>query len=268
MALEIRHRRRPPPAGSIFRLLPNAMTILALCAGMNAIRFAVQGRWHAAVIAVVIAAILDTLDGGAARLLNAQSKFGAELDSLSDIVSFGVAPPILLYLWATHAGGNFGWLATLAFGICAALRLARFNTALSAIGPRQPKAPYFVGVPTPAGAGLAMLPLIADFEIGSPVFANHPYLVSLWMMGAALLMVSRIPTLSLTSIHVGQRLRLPLLAVIGIAAGATVDMPWFAALCVGGTYLISIPAFYWRRERLRRRTPVAEQPEEEADELA
>jgi CDP-diacylglycerol--serine O-phosphatidyltransferase len=251
----LRNRRRlPPPTGSFFRMLPNALTTLALCAGMNAIRFAVQSRWEAAVIAIAIAAVLDTLDGRTARLLNAQSKFGAELDSLADIVSFGVTPAILLYLWTLHDAGNIGWIATLAFSICAALRLARFNTALSAIGPRQPKAPYFVGVPTPAGAGIALLPVIIDLEVGQPVLIHYPFVVSLWVLGVALLMVSRIPTLALTSFRVGQRFRLPFLAVIGIAAGATVDTPWMAAIVVIAAYLVSIPILYWQRERLRART--------------
>jgi CDP-diacylglycerol--serine O-phosphatidyltransferase len=257
----MRNRRRlPPPTGSFFRMLPNALTTLALCAGMNAIRFAVQGRWEAAVVAIVIAAILDTLDGRTARLLNAQSKFGAELDSLADIVSFGVTPAILLYLWTLHSAGNIGWIATLAFSICAALRLARFNTALSAIGPRQPKAPYFVGVPTPAGAGTALLPLVIDLQVGEPVLVNHPYLVSLWVLVVALLMVSRIPTLALTSIRVGQRFRLPLLAVIGIAAGATVDTPWATAIVLIVVYLLSIPLLYWQRHRLRVRNVTPEVP--------
>jgi CDP-diacylglycerol--serine O-phosphatidyltransferase len=268
MASGFRSRRRlPPPRGSFFRMLPNALTVLALCAGMNAIRFAVQSRWEAAVIAIVIAAILDTLDGRTARLLNAQSKFGAELDSLADIVSFGVTPAILLYLWALHSAGNIGWVATLAFSICAALRLARFNTALVSIGPRQPKAPYFVGVPTPAGAGVSLLPLVIDLQAGEPVLINHPYLVSLWVLATALLMVSRIPTLALTSIHVGQRFRLPLLAVIGIAAGAIVDTPWVAAIVVIALYLLSIPILYWRRDRLRARggTPETAPVEGEPD---
>lgn len=262
----MRNRRRlPPPTGSFFRMLPNALTTLALCAGMNAIRFAVQSRWEAAVIAIAIAAILDTLDGGMARLLNAQSKFGAELDSLADIVSFGVTPAILLYLWTLHGAGNIGWMATLAFSICAALRLARFNTALSAIGPRQPKAPYFVGVPTPAGAGLSLLPLLIDLEAGGPVLANHPYLVSIWVLGVALLMVSRIPTLALTSIRIGQRLRLPLLAVIGIAIGATIDPPWAMAIFVMIAYLLSIPVLYWQRNRLRARVAPSETPPAEGE---
>jgi CDP-diacylglycerol--serine O-phosphatidyltransferase len=264
----LRNRRRlPPPTGSFFRMLPNALTTLALCAGMNAIRFAVQSRWEHAVAAIVIAAILDTLDGRTARLLNAQSKFGAELDSLADIVSFGVTPALLLYLWALHSAGNIGWMATLAFSICAALRLARFNTALSAIGPRQPKAPYFVGVPTPAGAGAALLPLVIDLQVDGPVMVNHPYLDSIWVLTIALLMVSRIPTLALTGFRIGQRFRLPLLAVIGIIAGVTVDTPWATAIVVIAIYLLSIPVLYWQRHRLRVRNPAAvtSEPVDELD---
>jgi CDP-diacylglycerol--serine O-phosphatidyltransferase len=235
---------------SVVRLLPNALTTLALAAGMNGIRFAVQERWEASVIAIVIAAVLDVLDGRAARLLNAQSRFGAELDSLSDVVCFGVAPAILLYLWSLHGAGNFGWLATLAFGICAALRLARFNAALSATSLRQAKAPFFVGVPTPAGAGLAILPVIVDFETG-PLLADYPFLVAIWTVVVALLMVSRIPTPSLAAIHIRPRMRLPLLALIGIAAGASVDVPWAALLCAGLIYICCVPVLVLRQRRAR-----------------
>ena len=140
------------------------------------------------------------------------------------------------------------------------LRLARFNTALSTLGPRQPKAPYFVGVPTPAGAALSLLPLLIDLEVQKPILADHPYLVSLWVLGVALLMVSRIPTLALTSIRVGQRFRLPLLAALGIAIGATIDPPWAMAIFVIGIYLLSIPLLYWQRYRLRARGGPVETP--------
>jgi CDP-diacylglycerol--serine O-phosphatidyltransferase len=258
MRIDLRHRRDGIESPSLIRQLPNMMTTLALAAGMNAMRFAIQGRWKAAVVAIGIAAVLDTLDGRTARLLNAQSKFGAELDSLSDVVCFGVAPALTLYLWSLHSAGNFGWLAALAFGICAALRLARFNAALTAIGPRQPKAPYFVGVPTPAGAGIALLPLIGDFELGEPDLMGHPFFVSLWMLMTALLMVSRIPTPAFAGIRVPQWQRLPLLAAIGIAAGATVDVPWATAIVLVLGYLASIPWLYWRKRRRGRGARVRE----------
>jgi CDP-diacylglycerol--serine O-phosphatidyltransferase len=249
MAMEPR-RRMSVTDRSLIRLLPNALTTLALCAGMNAIRFAMQDRWQAGVIAVVIAAILDGLDGRTARLLNAQSKFGAELDSLSDVVCFGVAPAILLYLWGLHGAANFGWLATLAFSICAALRLARFNSTMSSTsGAAEPRrrGSFFVGVPTPAGAGIALLPMIVDFE-GDIGIVNHPYFVALWTMATALLMVSRIPTYSLSGFRVRQRL--PVLAIIGIVAGAIVDAPWATLMCASSAYLLSIPVSLWRSRRI------------------
>jgi CDP-diacylglycerol--serine O-phosphatidyltransferase len=242
MKLTLGQRRMPPPN---LRMLPNALTTLALCAGMNAIRFAVQGRWEASVIAVAIASVLDMLDGRTARLLHAQSKFGAELDSLSDVVCFGVAPALLLYLWSLHQAGNFGWIATLSFGICAALRLARFNASIVSTSGRQVKATFFVGVPTPAAAGIALLPLIADFQIG-PAFIDHPYPTGLWTIATALLMVSRIPTPSWNAIHIRPKMRLPLLAAIGISAGAAADMPWAAFLVLGGAYLVALPVMAWR----------------------
>ncbi|WP_343038749.1 phosphatidylcholine/phosphatidylserine synthase [Skermanella pratensis] len=127
-----RRRNRPPRLSglSINRLLPNMLTMLALCAGVTAMRFAIQGRFEAAVVSVMIAAVLDALDGRIARLLNGQSRFGEELDSLSDVVSFGVAPAITLYLWVLAGAGTPGWIAVLAFSVCAALRLARFNSKL------------------------------------------------------------------------------------------------------------------------------------------
>lgn len=237
MRLRLVRRRRPPPN---LRMLPNALTTLALCAGMNAIRYAIQSRWEAAIIAIAIAAVLDMLDGRTARLLHAQSRFGAELDSLSDVVCFGITPAILLYLWSLHGAGNFGWIATLSFGICAALRLARYNAGLTATGAKAVPGTFFVGVPTPAGAGLALMPVMASFELG-PIVPEHPRLVALWTIGIALLMVSRLPTLSFSAIRIRHGLRLPLLAALGISAGAAVDEPWVALLALGGAYLVSVP---------------------------
>jgi CDP-diacylglycerol--serine O-phosphatidyltransferase len=249
MRLANRNHRLSAADHSIIRLLPNVLTTLALCAGMNAIRFAIQHRWEAAVIAILVASILDVLDGRTARFLNAQSKFGAELDSLSDVVCFGVTPAILLYLWGLHAAGNFGWLAALSFSICAALRLARFNSTLGENNPRLRAGMFFTGVPTPAGAGLALLPMIIDFELELGV-ADHPIIVGMWTMATALLMVSRLPTFSLNGLRVRQRM--PVLAIIGIAAGAVVNVPWATLTCVGVAYLISLPLTVLRYNRLIR----------------
>lgn len=246
MRLAARRQRPPPGEHSITRMLPNVLTTLGLSAGMSAIRFAILHRWEAAVIAIAVAAILDVLDGRTARFLNAQSKFGAELDSLSDVVCFGVSPAILLYLWGLHGAGNFGWLAALALGICAALRLARFNSALVDGGVGSHGSRFFTGVPTPAGAGIALLPMVVDFEADLGI-GDHPVFVALWAIGASLLMVSTLPTFSLHGIRVKHRV--PVLALIGIVAGAVVSAPWSTLACLGFAYLASVPVAYWRHKR-------------------
>ena len=150
----------------INRMIPNILTLMAMSAGLTAIRFALQERWEFAAYAILIAAILDTLDGRVARILKGSSKFGAELDSLSDFLSFGIAPAMMLYLWAMQDTGRFGWALTLLYAVACALRLARFNTQIE-----EPDAPawtknFFSGVPSPAGAGLVLMPLILSFLIG------------------------------------------------------------------------------------------------------
>lgn len=247
MRLHMRQRRMRHREHSLIRMLPNALTTLALSSGMSAIRFAILHRWEAAVIAIAVAAMFDVLDGRTARFLNAQSKFGAELDSLSDVVCFGVAPAILLYLWGLHDGGSFGWLAVLAFGICAALRLARFNTALAEGNSRAYARGFFTGVPTPAAAGLALLPMIIDFEADWGI-AQYPFVVGLWTIATALLMVSTLPTFSWRSVRVRQRL--PVLALIGIAAGSVASAPWSTFVCLAIAYLASLPVAVWRYNRL------------------
>src|SRR5579863_8518097 len=179
---------------SVNRLVPNVLTMLALCAGMTAIRFALNGNFQAAVASILVAAVLDGLDGRVARLLKATSTFGAELDSLSDFVSFGVAPAAVLYLWTMSALHSVGWAIVLFYAVCCALRLARFNTQLS-VEPAPPPG-YFTGVPAPGGAGIVLMPMYASFEWGDWI-ARSPYLGAVWIAGIALLMVSRLPTLSL-----------------------------------------------------------------------
>lgn len=255
MRLRVRRRRanRPPRVSglSLNRLLPNVLTMLALSAGLTAIRFAIQGRFQAAVIAIVIAAILDTLDGRIARLLNGQSRFGAELDSLSDVVSFGVAPALMLYLWVLWDGGTFGWIAVLAFSVCAALRLARFNIKLGESDLPPWAFNYFTGVPAPAGAGLALLPMILSFEVAPAVFAN-PALVTVWTLAVALLMVSQVPTFSLKGLRVPQRLVAPVLLGVGLLAAALVSAPWITLALLEIAYLASLPFSYRQFRSLQR----------------
>jgi len=149
---------------SFNRLIPNILTLLGLCAGMTAIRLALVERWELAVAAIAVAAVLDALDGRIARLLDTSSKFGAELDSLADVVGFGVVPGLLLYIWTMHDAGGIGWAVTLLFAVCCSLRLARFNTKLDNADLPAWTGRFFVGVPAPAAAGLALTPMMAHFE--------------------------------------------------------------------------------------------------------
>lgn len=243
--------RRPKLRGlPINSLLPNVLTTLALCAGLTAIRFAVEGRWEPSVLAILIAAILDGLDGRLARLLKGASKFGAELDSLADFISFGVAPALMLYLWVLHDAGGFGWIAALAFAVCAALRLARFNTKLGESDLPSYAFNYFTGVPAPAAAGLVLLPLMMSFEVG-PWIVGHPVPVVVWTLVVAVLMISPLPTYSFKGLRVPQAYIIPVLAIIGFLAAALVSAPWPTLTLVGFAYLASLPYSYRQYQRLR-----------------
>ncbi|MGB0669904.1 MAG: CDP-diacylglycerol--serine O-phosphatidyltransferase [Rhodospirillales bacterium] len=233
-------RRRRLRRLSFNKMLPNIMTLGALAAGMTAIRFALQDRFEFAAMAIAVAAILDGLDGRIARLLKGTSKFGAELDSLSDFIAFGVAPPMVLYLWAFQEYSRFGWIFSLIFAMCCALRLARFNCALD--DPNTPPwaGAYFTGVPSPAGAGLVMLPLILHLQIEADVF-REPVLVCLFELGVGALLVSPIRTFSFKRIRVGRKFILPLMLVIGLLLALILSTPWLALSLVLFAYLISIP---------------------------
>ncbi|HEY0833443.1 MAG TPA: CDP-diacylglycerol--serine O-phosphatidyltransferase [Azospirillum sp.] len=235
--------RRPHPrlkGLSINRLLPNVLTVLALCAGLTAIRFAMHGAWPQAVGAIVTAAVLDALDGRIARLLNGQSKFGAELDSLADVVSFGVAPALMLYLWALDGAGSLGWVASLAYAVCCALRLARFNAGLGTTDLPPWAFSYFTGVPAPAGAALVLLPMVASFELG-PEVAGHPALVVPWTLAIGLMMVSTMPTFSGKGMRVPQDYVVPALLGVGLLAASLVSQPWWTLLFLGLAYAGTFP---------------------------
>lgn len=235
-----RVRVRPISGLSINKMIPNILTLLALCAGMTAIRFAINGKFEAAVVAILIAGVLDGLDGRVARLLKASSSFGAQLDSLSDFICFGVAPGMLLYIWTMNSIGSFGWVVALLFAVCSALRLARFNTQLGIPDPPAYAYNFFTGVPAPAAAGVAVLPLCAAFEFG-PDFFRSPYLCAVTTVSVAALMVSRVPTFS------GKRFRVPADYVVPLLLGAAIlaafltTAPWSTLLVIGLGYLASIP---------------------------
>lgn len=240
--------------GTMNRLIPNAITVGALCAGLSGIRFAMDERWEWAVTAIVVAAILDGLDGRMARLLNGTSKFGAELDSLSDFVSFGVAPAIIVYLWVLDAWGTFGWTICLAFAVCMALRLARFNTMLSDPNPPKWQGHFFVGVPAPAGAALALLPLMMHFQAGDGWF-DFPLVGALTMGTVAFLMVSRIPTFSAKKIHVPRRWMVPALVAVGLVFAGLINAPWATLVLLGIVYLAAIPVAVVAQRRMKAAEP-------------
>ncbi len=251
-----RPKRAPKIKGlSINKMIPNILTLLALCAGLTAIRFGLDGKWEQGVIAIFIAGILDGLDGRIARLLHGTSKFGAELDSLSDFVSFGVAPSMLLYFWTMEDAGGLGWALVLLFAVCAAMRLARFNTMIG-----QPDLPgwaynFFTGVPTPAGAALALLPMIATFQFG-PGFFDRPSVVGVFLVGVSFLMVSTVPTFSFKRFRVPLRFVMPSLVLVGVVAAFLVSEPWATIAAVLVLYLVSIPLSIRRFQHLKRHSEI------------
>src|SRR5882724_12240578 len=194
MDSDFRTRRGRLRGFSINRLIPNVLTLAALCSGLTAIRFALHEQFPLAVVAIIVAAIFDALDGRVARRLGVTSRFGAELDSLSDFLCFGVTPALVLYMSSLKDAGALGWVVTLMFPMCSALRLARFNTALDADTPPPAwTGAYFTGVPAPAGALLALIPLVVSFEIEA-AWPRHPVVVGLALVFVGGLMVSRLPT--------------------------------------------------------------------------
>jgi len=253
--MRVRVRRRPRMRRrlsefSVNRMVPNVLTVLALCAGMTAIRFAVNGEFQYAVFAIIAAGIFDGLDGRLARLLKATSQFGAELDSLADFISFGVAPAAVVYLWTMTQLHSVGWAIVLFYAVCCALRLARFNTQLVTATPPW-AANFFSGAPAPAGAGLIMLPMFISFEWGDWI-ARSPYLNAVWLSGIALLMISRVPTVSLKPIRIPHDLVLPTLLGVGVFAGLFTTAPWPTLTFIGAVYVGSIPLTVHAYYRLRR----------------
>ena len=224
------------------KIAPNIVTMLALCAGVTSIRYSIQEEWIKAVICVFVAALFDGLDGRVARFLKGSTKFGAELDSLSDFVSFGVAPAILLYKWSLFDLPKFGWFFCLLMSIGMAMRLARFNTMLE----EAPQPEYwhhlFVGVPAPAAAALAMMPLMISFDFPewSPIVRSHTFCAVLLCV-VSFLMVSRIPTISTKKMKVPSYMLMPLMLVVALFASFIITQPWFTLGILTIGYALSIP---------------------------
>jgi len=233
-------------------MVPNAVTLLALCSGLSGVYFGIKGEWEKALAAIVIAGVLDGMDGRIARLLRAQSKFGAELDSLSDNIAFGTAPALILFMWSLHSAPKFGWIAALALAVCCALRLARFNARLDAAEQPHKSAGFNTGVPAPAGAGLAFIPMFLWLVTGNGWFDSW-YVVMPWTLFVALLMISSVATYSWSSLRVRRSSRIFAIAGIGLLGAALVTNPWVTLLAISLIYLAMIPFSIASYARVKRR---------------
>ncbi|MBB3066262.1 MULTISPECIES: CDP-diacylglycerol--serine O-phosphatidyltransferase [Limibacillus] len=221
-------------------LIPSLMTVLAICAGLTSIRFAIDGRQTMAVYLILLAALLDGMDGRVARLLKGTSKFGAELDSLADFVNFGVAPGLLLYLSLLQGTGPLAWLSALIFVICCGLRLARFNVMAQATdGPAWGKE-FYVGVPAPAAGLLALLPLFLHF-LGVSVIEGAPVLAAFYLIFVGFLAVSRIPTFAVKKVSIRRDLLFPTLLGMAAFVAFLFTNVWLAMTLGSLLYLGSLP---------------------------
>jgi len=239
-------------------LLPNLITLLALCAGLTAIRLAVEDKLEWAVAAIVFAALLDGIDGRIARLLKGTSRFGAELDSLADFVNFGVAPALILYFWGLHQLGNLGWIAAMVFALSTGLRLARFNVMVD--DPNKPAwaAKFFTGIPAPAGAITVLLPIYIYF-LGVPRLPGTALLTFLYTFAIAVLMVSRLPVFS--GKRVGKRISpemvLPVFVTVVLFFALLISYPWVVLTIGTVCYLASLPVGYLSYRRHERKDAAA-----------
>lgn len=247
---ELRRRRfRQIP---VRMLVPNVITLLAIAAGLTAIRLSTEGRMELAVAAIVFAAVLDGIDGRVARMIKGQSKFGAELDSLADFVNFGVAPALILYFWQLNEIHNVGWIAVMIFAISGGLRLARFNAAMDDPNTPPYAANYFTGMPAPAGAIVVMLPVYLSF-LSFPAWPAA--LTALFTLAIAVLMVSRLPVFSGKSVRlrVAPDLVLPLFVAVVFFVALLIGFPWHILSIGSAAFILSLP-FGWKsyRDHARR----------------
>ena len=239
-------------------MIPNAVTALALCFGLTGVSLAIGGHWEKALGAIVLAGVLDGLDGRIARLLRAQSKFGAELDSLSDNIAFGTAPALILFLWSLQTAPRFGWIAALSLAVCCALRLARFNARLDSAEQPHKSAGFNTGVPAPAGAGLAFVPIYLWLITGDERFRDWAGVMA-WTIFIAALMISSLPTYSWSSIRIRPAWRLFALAGVALLGAALIVAPWATLLLVAALYLLMIPVALASYRRVKRRRATVRQ---------
>ena len=244
-------------------LLPNALTILGVSLGLSSIKFALDASYSMAIIAIAFAALLDTLDGRVARLIRGTSKVGKELDSLTDVISFGVAPSFIMYFWTINEMGKIGWMLVLIYTVCCALRLARFN--LTVVEETESwKINFFEGVPSPAAAGLILLPLILNLS-GIIQFENTAVISSVVILSTSILMVSKIPTYSLKRILIPRQLAIFLLLGIGIFLGLLIFYTFKTLFLCGLIYILLIPASYFHYKHLNKKSLMSVKDEETED---
>jgi CDP-diacylglycerol---serine O-phosphatidyltransferase len=260
-------RRALPRTGIPLRaVVPNAVTALALCSGLTAVRFGIAGDWKAACYAILIAAVLDGMDGRIARALRGQTRFGAELDSLSDVIAFGVSPAIIMHLWSLQYWPRFGWLFALAYAVCMALRLARFNAQIDAEDQPHKSAGFLTGVPAPAGAGLMLLPVFLWLASdGAWSWLRDYRLVAPWVAFVAFLGISSVATYSWGSLRLRRHVRLEAIVVITLIGAALVTATFETLSAVAGVYLALIPLSVMsyakvKRQRARLAAPPAPGP--------
>lgn len=243
-------------------VIPNAVTVSALCFGLTGVRFAIAGEWEKAVAAIVIAGVLDGIDGRIARLLKGATRFGAELDSLSDVTAFGVAPALIVYLWSLQYLPGIGWVIALAHAVTCALRLARFNARLDTVDQPLKRLGFMTGVPAPVGAGLTLSPLFLSFWLDQAGLNQgalddlrvRATLVAIVVVTVSFLMASSLPTWSWSSLRLRANWRMPALAAAGLFAGALFSAPWMTLTLICVAYAVSVP-FALRRYRRLSRAP-------------
>jgi CDP-diacylglycerol--serine O-phosphatidyltransferase len=239
---------------SVNALIPNAVTVMGLAAGISAIRFAIAERWELAVGLIFLAAVIDGLDGRIARVLKASSEFGAQLDSLSDFACFGVAPALVLFLWTLDEGSGLGWSVSLLFAICMALRLARFNAGLGDPDRAVWKSYYFTGAPAPAASSIVLLPMMLSFEFGDSIL-REPLLVAIYTIAVSSLTVSTIPMYSGKALKLRHSHLLPVLLMVGLLFTLMVGYPWHTLSFLVIAYICTIP---WSIRSHRRYKEAAE----------
>ena len=229
-------QEKPAPKFPILQLLPNLVTIIAICAGLTAIRYGLEGNYERAVKLILLASVLDVVDGALARMLKSESRVGAELDSLADFINFGVAPPLVMYFWALQDTRGLGWMAALVYTVACVLRLARFNVSNKADDPDEENHGYFTGVPAPAGALLVMMPMFITFAISDEPFLP-PILMSVYMALIGLTLISRVKTWSFKALQISrEHVKYILIGVIVVGA-AVMNFPWVTLFAIGLAYV-------------------------------